>query len=268
MRNPLVTPTLDHMKGRVTMSSAMSFAAVRRASVLVAAACVAAASGGMTPASASAQTGVAGVQASAAGPAPDTCRSGYVWRGARAIDHVCVSPADRDRTARENATGVWHDCRQGFVWREAYSGDYRCVVPGSRSANRADNASAPYRLAWVIMTRWHHDAPKSNCQDGVGCSTNESDYYTAGVRGYYLTPGAQVTIQIIDKKTGVRLWSGRAIARTGGKGPEGSYDLDTGNLLCQGGTFATPYNAYVQARQNNGPWSPQVPISFHKCSHL
>ncbi|MBB5782088.1 hypothetical protein [Nonomuraea jabiensis] len=249
----------------VTMSR-LSGKTLARTCVVTVAVCVAAALGG-TPA-ASAQTGSAGLQVSGAGSVPDTCRSGYVWRGARAIDHVCVSPADRDRTARENATGVWHDCSQGFVWREAYPGDYRCVVPGSRSANWADNASAPYRLAWVIMTRWHHDAPKSNCPDGVGCSTNESDYATVGVRGYYLTPGAQVAIQIIEKKTGARLWSGRAIARTGGKGPEGSYDLDTGNLLCQGGTFAKPYNADVQARQNNGPWSPKVPISFHNCSHL
>jgi hypothetical protein len=181
---------------------------------------------------------------------------------------VCVSPADRDRTARENATGVWHACTQGFVWREAYPGDYRCVVPSSRSANRVDNANAPYRLAWIIMTRWHHDAPPTNCQDGVGCSTNQSDYYTAGVRGYYLTPGAQITIQIMNAATQQKLWSGRAIARAGGKGPGGSYDLDTGNLLCQSGTFAKPYNAYVQVRENDGPWSPRVPISYHKCSQL
>lgn len=248
--------------------SRLSGKTIARACVVTVAACLAAALGG-TPA-ASAGTGSAGVQVSGAGSAPDTCRSGYVWRAARSSDHVCVSPADRDRTARENATGVWHACTQGFVWREAYPGDYRCVIPGSRGANRVDNANAAYRLAWVIMTRWHHDAPPSNCQDGVGCSTNQSEYYTAGVRGYYLTPGAQVTVQIMNAATRQKLWSGRAIARSGGKGPGGSYDLDTGNLLCQGGTFAKPYNAYVQVRENDGPWSPRVPISYrHRgCAHL
>ncbi|MEV4888131.1 hypothetical protein AB0K48_01915 [Nonomuraea sp. NPDC055795] len=168
-----------------------------------------------------------------------------IRRGARAIDHVCVSLADRDRTARENASGVWQACTQGFVWRVAYPGDYRCVIHSSRSANRVDNANAPYRLAWVIMSRWPHNLPPTNCQDGVCCATNQSEYYTAGVRGYYPTPGAQVTIQIMNDATQQKLRSGRA----GGKGPGGTYDIDTGNLLCQGGT----YNAFVQVREKAAP---------------
>jgi hypothetical protein len=75
-------------------------------------------------------------------------------------------------------------------------------------------------------------------------------------------------VQIMNATTQQKLWSGRAVASAGGKGPGGNYDLDTGNLLCQGGTFAKPYNAYVQVRENDGPWSPRVPISYRKCSQL
>jgi hypothetical protein len=142
------------------------------------------------------------------------------------------------------------------------------VVPSSRRANWIDNAQAPYRLAWVIMTKWRHDAPPSNCEDGVGCSNGLSEYHTVAVRGYYLTPGARVTVEIRSTTNHQRLWWGTETARVRGNLPAGSYDIDTGNLLCQGGFYAKPYNAYVQARQNNGPWSPRVPISFHKCSQL
>jgi hypothetical protein len=34
---------------------------------------------------------------------PHTCRQGYVWREARASDHVCVSPAMRTQTWEDNS---------------------------------------------------------------------------------------------------------------------------------------------------------------------
>lgn len=204
--------------------------------------------------------------ASSAGSPPDTCRTGYVWRGAQNSDHVCVTPAVRDRTARENAMGVWHACTQGFVWRETYRGDFRCVVPSSRTQARLDNEVAPYRLAWVIMTRTRHDPDSVNCDSGSCSTTNESPYYTVGVRGYYLTSGARVTVKIVSEDRIV--WSASTFARAGGKDPGGNYSVDTGNVVCGGGTFAKPYNAYVQVRENYGPWSTRVPIHWRKCGNV
>ncbi|SNT20783.1 hypothetical protein SAMN05216276_102889 [Streptosporangium subroseum] len=88
--------------------------------------------------------------------APDTCVQGYVWRGARPTDHVCVTPAVRDQTARDNqvkasrwVSGAFgaHTCAQGYVWREAFSGDDVCVTSTVRQQVRADNAAAAGRVA-------------------------------------------------------------------------------------------------------------------------
>jgi hypothetical protein len=89
---------------------------------------------------------------------PDTCKQGYVWRGATPSDHVCVTPQTRDETAQENAQGPAlkdpkggaygpETCLQGFVWRDAVPNDTVCVVPASRDRAAADNAAAPSRLA-------------------------------------------------------------------------------------------------------------------------
>ncbi|MFF5208021.1 hypothetical protein [Streptosporangium sp. NPDC000396] len=236
-----------------------------RALGMVAVGCLASALLGTT--TASAETETAGARRAGAGSSPDTCASGYVWRGARASDHVCVTPATRDRTAGENA-GVWHECTTGFVWREAYPGDHRCVVPDSRSQARSDNANAPYRLAWVIMTRRNHSAPPPTCEGNACSHSNESPYQTVGMRGYYLTPGAQVTVRIVRSADGRVMWSGNTTAQAGGKGPGGNYSIDTERTVCQGGLFAPPLDAYVQARENGGAWSPRVPIAWRLCSRL
>jgi len=34
---------------------------------------------------------------------PDTCMTGFVWREAAPVDHVCVSPQTRQQTLDENA---------------------------------------------------------------------------------------------------------------------------------------------------------------------
>ncbi|MFC4116319.1 hypothetical protein [Nonomuraea zeae] len=103
------------------------------------------------------------------------------------------------------------------------------MVPSSRSQARTDNADAPYRLAWVIMTRTRHDPPSSSC-DGDSCSTtNESPYYTVGVRGYYLTPGARVIIKIVSD--GRIVWNASTRPQAGGTGPGGNYGGDTGNVV-------------------------------------
>ena|GEM_PF-3344895 len=87
---------------------------------------------------------------------PDTCIQGYVWREAIPNDHVCVTPAVRDRIQQENSTvaerrdptGAYgsNTCKQGYVWREAFDGDVVCVTPDIRSATKADNAQAASRV--------------------------------------------------------------------------------------------------------------------------
>lgn len=90
--------------------------------------------------------------------APRTaCKSGFVWRVARASDLVCVTPQSRDRVAQENrsaATRVQpgggaygpNTCRSGFVWREAFAGDVVCVTPQVRDLVRQENQLASSRV--------------------------------------------------------------------------------------------------------------------------
>jgi hypothetical protein len=89
-------------------------------------------------------------------PHPATCKSGFVWRVARADDLVCVTPASRARVAKENRTaaervqpggGAYgpNTCRSGFVWREAFNGDGVCVLPDIRALVRDENRLGPSR---------------------------------------------------------------------------------------------------------------------------
>ncbi len=88
------------------------------------------------------------------GPVSDNCASGYVWREARPSDHVCVTPAARDRVKGENhfarhyrdTEGVY-GCKAGYVWREAYSGDRTCVPPSGRDLAAEENRLGPQRKA-------------------------------------------------------------------------------------------------------------------------
>jgi hypothetical protein len=80
---------------------------------------------------------------------PNTCKSGFVWRQARAEDLVCVTAEARDRTAQENtdaptrvdAAGAYgpNSCVAGYVWREAFPGDLVCVTPDIRDLVAEEN---------------------------------------------------------------------------------------------------------------------------------
>lgn len=88
------------------------------------------------------------------GTISDNCAPGYVWREARPSDHVCVTPAARDRVKVENhfarnyrdTEGVY-GCKAGYVWREAYSGDRTCVSPAARDLAAGENRLGPQRKA-------------------------------------------------------------------------------------------------------------------------
>lgn len=89
---------------------------------------------------------------------PDTCRQGYVWRGATPADHVCVTSGTRDQTRYDNSHagnrrqpggGAYgsNTCRQGYVWREAVRGDLVCVTTATRTQAGRDNEIAATRRA-------------------------------------------------------------------------------------------------------------------------
>jgi hypothetical protein len=78
--------------------------------------------------------------------APNTCAAGYVWRRGDGADYVCVTPAQRDQIAIENAvTGVKNadgTCVAGYVWRQVDATDHVCVTPAQRREAAAQNAAA------------------------------------------------------------------------------------------------------------------------------
>ena len=101
---------------------------------------------------------------------PDTCRQGYVWREACGPgDHVCVTPATRTETLRENqfastriapppkniagrgVSAPSDACQSGYVWREACGPrDHVCVTPAARQRARDDNAASGGRVAHFL----------------------------------------------------------------------------------------------------------------------
>jgi hypothetical protein len=100
----------------------------------------------------------------AAGPAgPDSCLDGFVWRDAGPNDHVCVTPARRDRAAEDNELadsrrnpngGEWgpDTCLEGFIWREAFPGDHVCVTPARFDQVQEENARGPGLRALDIFS--------------------------------------------------------------------------------------------------------------------
>ena len=81
-------------------------------------------------------------------PLTNDCQAGLTRRGAATDDRLCVPPAIRERTLRENAAAALHvvpggdRCLNGFVWREATKSDHVCVEPAVRAAVARDNAAA------------------------------------------------------------------------------------------------------------------------------
>lgn len=87
---------------------------------------------------------------------PDTCKQGYVWRGATPNDRVCVDPATQQQVLNDNQQassrvqpggGPYgpNTCKQGYVWREATPDDLVCVYPPIREQARNDNKQAANR---------------------------------------------------------------------------------------------------------------------------
>jgi hypothetical protein len=92
----------------------------------------------------------------------NACLEGWVWRQAIPTDYVCVTPAVRTQTAKDNVAGPSHEavgspfdfesCAIGYVWREAYPNDQVCVLPATRQQAANNNAQAPNRVASLNLT--------------------------------------------------------------------------------------------------------------------
>ncbi|MGW5162080.1 hypothetical protein ACWEPN_41985 [Nonomuraea wenchangensis] len=86
---------------------------------------------------------------------PNTCKSGYLWRGADDSDHVCVTQETYDQVHADNAAAPsrWTNgpygpqtCIDGYVWREAFIGDKVCVTHAIRAQTREDTRTAGDRV--------------------------------------------------------------------------------------------------------------------------
>ncbi|GAA1011300.1 hypothetical protein Aple_059010 [Acrocarpospora pleiomorpha] len=200
--------------------------------------------------------------AAAADYGPDTCRQGYVWRGAKPSDLVCVTPGNRDQTALDNSvkhtrwtSGAYgaHTCLTGYVWRDAFDGDDVCVHPRVRSQAAADNAASPGRK--VAAKLW---ISKYTIKPKPGTTTSTDDIPKLKINGSHYNYG-QVRLFVrysANNRVAYSVTLG-ASAHPGFAG--GSFGRKTGLFDCSGP--GKPANAYAQAHDLvSGRWSARVPI--------
>jgi hypothetical protein len=179
----------------------------------------------------------ASVPASAAGDhGPLTCLDGYVWRQATPRDHVCVTPAVRAQTARDNALassrrsttpGTFGPdlCAPGYVWREAVPGDRVCVTPPVWQQVHDDNLTAGARRN-ALRVKVSRDAATRTYRV-------RADAINVGV--------ARVALFWPGQTAPARSWS--VVAHRSANGPGGELSLDTRLPVCN----AHP-NAIVRVR--------------------
>ncbi|WP_261559385.1 hypothetical protein [Frankia tisae] len=198
----------------------------------------------------------------AAGYAPDTCRTGYVWREATPADHVCVTPVTRSWTAADNRWSVQAlraapgGCASGYVRRRANAGDHACVTPATRSGVVADNAAELRRLAWAIPSV--HTVEPEGC--GPGCTTSEGPSYTFSVQGYYHNTGARARV-IIQRVGAGRALFDRTVPITVVRNRPGGYlYINTGLRLCGPSSSAQRPNAWLVVTEPGVGSTRQVPV--------
>ena len=175
--------------------------------------------------------------ASAAGDhGPLTCLDGYVWRQATPQDHVCVTPAVRAQTARDNALassrrsltpGTFEPdlCAPGYVWREAVPGDHVCVTPATWQQVHDDNLTAGARRN-ALRVKIGRDA-------ATRTYWVHADGINVGV--------ARVALFWPGQTRPALSWP--VVARRSAKGPGGELSLDTRLPACR-----THPNAIVRVR--------------------
>ena len=179
----------------------------------------------------------ASIPASAAGDhGPLTCLDGYVWRQATPRDHVCVTPAVRAQTARDNALAFSRRgaapgtfgpdrCAPGYVWREAVPGDHVCVTPVTWQQVHDDNLTAGARRNALRVRVAAHAATRTYWvhADGINVGIARVALFRPGETRPALS------------------WP--VVAHRSAKGPGGELSFDTRLPVC-----ATHPNAIVRVR--------------------
>lgn len=203
---------------------------------------------------------------------PDTCLDGYVWRGAVATDHVCVTPAVRTQTAQDKAQAAARvnpaggaygpdTCLNGFVWREAVVGDHVCVAPAARDQAHLDNLNAPLRRDDVrtAIRTWRPNPVRC---DGDVCTTNNDDALRYRVVADRLNVGQALIILVrTDQGQPRQVWHAYVSVRAHPSAPGGFLSYPTDRLQCDGA--GTAPNAYFRVRDgSSGRWSARQPVTI------
>jgi uncharacterized protein (DUF2237 family) len=186
---------------------------------------------------------------------PLTCLDGYVWRQATPRDRVCVTPAVRAQTARDNALAASRAgatpgtfgpdlCAPGYVWREAVPGDHVCVTPATWQQVHEDNLTAGARRN-ALRVKVGHDA-------ATGTYRVHADGINVGV--------ARIAVFRPGQTRPMRSWP--VVARRSAKGPGGELSFDTRLPVC-----TTHPNAIVRVRDPSSlRWSSSRRIATG-CTH-
>jgi hypothetical protein len=168
----------------------------------------------------------ASVPASAAGDhGPLTCLDGYLWRQATPRDHVCVTPAVRAQTARDNILAASRRsttpgtfgpdlCAPGYLWRGALPGDHVCVTPATWQQVHDDNLTAGARRN-ALRVKVARDA-------ATGTYRVHADGINVGV--------ARIALFSPWQTAPTRSWA--VVARPSAKGPGGELTFDTRLPVC------------------------------------
>jgi hypothetical protein len=172
---------------------------------------------------------------------PDTCLDGFVWRGAVANDHVCVTPDVRTQAAQDNAQAATRragsgpygpdTCVNGFVWRGAVPSDHVCVTPATRDQTSADNAAAPTRRNSIRVALGTYRPAQPPCTSDV-CTRTSDDALRYRVRADRLNIG---TARLVLYRLDGRYITGWVVSvRANPSAPGGYLSFPTGKLQCSG----------------------------------
>jgi hypothetical protein len=197
---------------------------------------------------------------------PLTCLDGFVWRQATPRDHVCVTPAVRAQTARDNAlastrrsatAGTFGPdlCVPGYVWRQALPGDHVCVTPATWQQVHDDNRTAGARRNALRVRIGSHAAVPARCDQGP-CEAvrGPTRRYWVHVDGINVGM-AQVALFWPGQSTPAMSWPVRARPRS--SAPGGELFLQTRLPVC-----GSHPNAIIRVRDPLSlRWSSSRPIA-------
>jgi hypothetical protein len=203
---------------------------------------------------------------------PDTCLEGWVWRGAVAGDHVCVTGVARDQAAYDNSqaaarrspTGGAYGpdtCQSGWVWREAVAGDHVCVTGATRSQTWADNGQASARRDSLNVWHGTYTIPPV-CSGDTCTSTSTDDIPRFRLAVDHVNVG-QVAVQLRLSTTGAVIHSWTVAAVPAGYTPGGRVTLDTGVFDCR----RAPDSYFIVRDPSSTRWSAPHYVSS-RCTVL